>query len=118
MSTTSLTQQVDHLPGRKVSAVAAAATVFSALCVGAAALLLYVLGPGVPPARLMPRIVEPIQVKLFDRHVKLHRSWAATVERLETYHWVDRRRGEVDIPVEEGMKVWLSRHAGAGKGAP
>lgn len=117
MSTTTLSQQVDHLPGRTVSAVFTGATIFTALCVGAAALLLFVLGPGSPPTPVMPRVVEPIQVGLFDRHTTLHNTWATTVSRLQTYRWIDRGREEVDIPVDQAMEVWLSRHGGSGKGA-
>lgn len=110
-------QESDRISGRGLAAVAVGVTLFSALCVGAAAVLLGLWEPASPREQpLVPALVGGMETELFDPKTEMAADWQAESELLRRYGWVDRERELVRIPIEVAMELWLERRAADGGG--
>ena len=60
-------------------------------------------------ARAVPAEIQGIEQTLFGSEAEARGEWAARARDLSTYHWVDRQRRIVKIPVEEAMEMLVER---------
>ncbi len=103
--------QEDHLPQKKIAAVAAAAFAIMALSIWVAYALLadveHELGrePGFSAVQRAPHQISGVFQTEIERDQSGLRMRRAAEEELDHYAWVDRDRGLVSIPIERAMEL-------------
>lgn len=64
---------------------------------------------GAAPVEDVPREIQGVDQMLFGAHQPASGDWSAKRRDLSAYHWVDRERGLVQIPIERAMDLVVER---------
>lgn len=121
---TTLHQETDTIPGKRVTAaflgVVLAIIIGTAAAYGLADVFRsgradYTRGPvGDGASRDVAGEVNQIERTLFGQASGLEER-ALALRALETYGWVDRQAGLVQIPIDRAMEIYLRRHQEEGR---